>query len=67
MARKPRRQEYFRCPCCDAAVPVGAKQCPECYNDEETGWSETEPDHEVLERQVERKVDQLVEEQRKGK
>ena len=41
MARKPRRQEHFRCPYCEAPVPVGAKQCPECYSDDETGWSET--------------------------
>jgi zinc-ribbon domain len=28
------------CPNCGAAVPQGAKACPECGSDEETGWSE---------------------------
>lgn len=29
------------CPNCGAAVPPGAKACPECGSDEQTGWSET--------------------------
>lgn len=41
MARNQRSSDYFSCPYCYAKVPVGAKQCPECYSDEETGWSET--------------------------
>ncbi len=28
------------CPNCGAAVPPGAKACPECGSDEKTGWSE---------------------------
>jgi len=28
------------CPNCGAAVPRGAKACPECGSDEQTGWSE---------------------------
>lgn len=28
------------CPNCGAEVPHGAKACPECGSDEETGWSE---------------------------
>ncbi|MEM7331646.1 MAG: zinc ribbon domain-containing protein [Chloroflexota bacterium] len=32
--------DYFICPECGADVPVGAHFCPECYSDEETGWSE---------------------------
>ncbi len=28
------------CPNCGAAVPPGAKACPECGSDEQTGWSE---------------------------
>jgi uncharacterized membrane protein YvbJ len=28
------------CPNCGAKVPRGAKACPECGSDEETGWSQ---------------------------
>lgn len=28
------------CPNCGAEVPPGAKACPECGSDEETGWSD---------------------------
>jgi uncharacterized membrane protein YvbJ len=28
------------CPACGAEVPHGAKACPECGSDENTGWSE---------------------------
>jgi len=28
------------CPSCGAEVPPGAKACPECGSDEQTGWSE---------------------------
>ncbi|MDW8309182.1 MAG: zinc-ribbon domain-containing protein [Verrucomicrobiales bacterium] len=28
------------CPVCGAEVPRGAKACPECGSDEQTGWSE---------------------------
>lgn len=28
------------CPHCGAEVPAGAKACPECGSDEQTGWSE---------------------------
>jgi hypothetical protein len=28
------------CPHCGAEVPPGAKACPECGSDEQTGWSE---------------------------
>ena len=27
------------CPGCGAEIPPGAKACPECGSDEETGWS----------------------------
>jgi len=29
------------CPNCGAEVPSGARACPECGSDEETGWSDT--------------------------
>ncbi len=28
------------CPNCGAEVPRGAKACPECGSDEQTGWSD---------------------------
>ena len=28
------------CPNCGAGIPPGAKACPECGSDEQTGWSE---------------------------
>lgn len=28
------------CPNCDAEVPAGARACPECGADENTGWSQ---------------------------
>lgn len=28
------------CPNCGAEVPPGAKACPECGSDEQTGWSD---------------------------
>ena len=28
------------CPNCGASVPPGAKACPECGSDEQTGWSD---------------------------
>jgi len=28
------------CPNCGAEIPAGAKACPECGSDEQTGWSE---------------------------
>lgn len=28
------------CPHCGAEVPRGARACPECGSDEQTGWSE---------------------------
>lgn len=28
------------CPNCGAEVPPGARACPECGSDEETGWSD---------------------------
>ncbi|HRT57260.1 MAG TPA: zinc ribbon domain-containing protein [Candidatus Paceibacterota bacterium] len=28
------------CPNCGAAVPPGARACPECGSDEQTGWSD---------------------------
>jgi zinc-ribbon domain len=30
----------FDCPNCGAAVRQGARSCPECGADDETGWSE---------------------------
>ncbi len=32
--------EDFVCPHCGADLPGGAKFCPECGSDENTGWSE---------------------------
>lgn len=34
------RAEDFVCPHCGADLPGGAKFCPECGSDENTGWSE---------------------------
>jgi hypothetical protein len=31
------------CANCGAAIPRGAKACPECGADERTGWRETDP------------------------
>ena len=28
------------CPNCGAEIPPGAKACPECGSDDQTGWSE---------------------------
>lgn len=36
----PRSDDSFICPACGTEVPAGAKACPECGSDEETGWSE---------------------------
>jgi hypothetical protein len=33
-------RETFPCPTCGEEVPVGAKACPSCGADENTGWSE---------------------------
>lgn len=30
----------FVCPNCGGNVPIGAKACPHCGSDENTGWSE---------------------------
>lgn len=32
--------DWFACPNCGAELPAGAKFCPECGSDENTGWSE---------------------------
>ena len=29
------------CPNCEAEVPAGARACPACGADEETGWSQS--------------------------
>jgi len=34
------RRDYFVCPQCGGEVKVGARACPHCGSDEETGWSE---------------------------
>jgi rRNA maturation protein Nop10 len=36
----PLRRAPDTCPNCGAEVPVGARACPECGSDEQTGWSE---------------------------
>ncbi len=38
MAERPAPEE---CANCGAAIPRGAKACPECGADERTGWRET--------------------------
>lgn len=35
----PRRGSFI-CPACGEEVPAGAKSCPECGSDENTGWSD---------------------------
>lgn len=44
MARtnRPRKPEWFHCPNCGEEVRVGAKACPACGSDDETGWKEEE-------------------------
>ena len=32
----------MECPHCGARVPRGAKACPECGSDDETGWADGE-------------------------
>ena len=34
------RRDYFVCPQCGEKVEVGARACPYCGSDDETGWSE---------------------------
>lgn len=49
--------DYFSCPICGARVRIGARACPECGSDEQTGWSEAakyehllpDPDDDELE------------------
>jgi zinc-ribbon domain len=38
MARRARSS--FPCPNCGAEVRAGARSCPECGSDDETGWSD---------------------------
>ena len=33
-------RDEFICPACGETVPAGAKACPECGDDERTGWSD---------------------------
>ena len=41
VSRKRRgRRDYFVCPQCGEEVKVGARACPHCGSDEETGWSQ---------------------------
>jgi len=45
----PRRaQSPATCPVCGAAVPAGAKSCPECGADERTGWDEEKTRYDGL-------------------
>ena len=37
----PERANPAECANCGAAIPRGAKACPECGADEKTGWRET--------------------------
>ena len=32
--------DYFVCPHCGAEVRAGARSCPECGSDDQTGWAE---------------------------
>jgi predicted nucleic acid-binding Zn ribbon protein len=36
------------CPVCGAAVPRGAKACPECGADERSGWNEDDARYDGL-------------------
>ena len=38
--RARRKDDYFVCPHCGAQVRAGARACPECGSDEQTGWAE---------------------------
>ncbi|MHC4788470.1 MAG: hypothetical protein ACYS8K_04600 [Planctomycetota bacterium] len=38
--RRASRNDYFVCPHCGAEVSVGARCCPECGSDDNTGWAE---------------------------
>ncbi len=35
-----RKRESFPCPNCGEMVPAGARACPHCGSDEETGWAD---------------------------
>jgi len=37
-SRSRRQPEWFHCPNCSEKVRVGAKACPHCGSDDETGW-----------------------------
>jgi hypothetical protein len=39
-------KDFFFCPVCHAELPIRAKVCPECGNDEETGWKNHDLDSE---------------------
>lgn len=34
------KERSFPCPHCGGIVPAGARACPECGSDEQTGWSD---------------------------
>ena len=38
--RKKSSDDWFTCAHCGATVRLGAKACPECGSDDNTGWSE---------------------------
>ena len=43
---RTRKRDFFVCPHCGAAVPVGSGSCRNCGSDHETGWSEAAGDWE---------------------
>jgi hypothetical protein len=40
MCKKPKKDDYFVCPCCGTDVAIGAVVCPECGASDEFGWDE---------------------------
>ena len=45
-AKRPRKDDWFICPCCGAQLPIQARFCRECGASEDSGWGEEPWDNE---------------------